>query len=322
MDDLISVIVPVYNVEAYLCRCLDSICGQTYKSLEIILVDDGSKDRSGEICDRYMEKDSRIRVIHKPNGGVSSARNQALKIATGKYIGFVDADDYVTDVMFETLHQSITQYNADIAICGFYKGRTPDAMQRSTSEDTVTLFDPEQSIREMLKKNSYLGYPFNRLFSRSVLVPENEAPVYFDESIHYAEDMLFNCSCMLKSKKIVYNTTPLYYYVVREGSACQSELTEKRLTMLRAIQVMQEMVSEKYPDLSKNFADYYVSVIAHFIGQASEMSNAVLSKKYIRSLKKEYTAHIFDAGWNVKRMLKYILVIISPKLFQRLKQLN
>lgn len=119
--DLISIIIPVYKVEKYLRRCLDSVLNQSYKNLDIILVDDGSPDKCGDICDEYSKKDSRVRVIHKKNAGLSDARNTGLNMARGNYVAFVDSDDYIDAVMYERLHDAIINNNADIAICGFRK---------------------------------------------------------------------------------------------------------------------------------------------------------------------------------------------------------
>lgn len=117
MDPMISVIVPIYNVEKYLARCVDSIVNQTYKNLEIILVDDGSPDRCPQVCDDYAEKDSRIKVVHKKNGGLSDARNAGMAVATGEYISFIDSDDWIETSMFELLLNNIFQYDCEIS-CG------------------------------------------------------------------------------------------------------------------------------------------------------------------------------------------------------------
>ena len=118
--DLISVIIPIYNVEQYLKECLESVINQTYRNLEIILVDDGSKDKSGKICDEYKNKDERIKVVHKENGGLSDARNAGMKIATGKYIQFIDSDDFIDKDMIETLYNLIIENEADISMCSNY----------------------------------------------------------------------------------------------------------------------------------------------------------------------------------------------------------
>ena len=121
MKDLISVIIPIYNVEKYLNKCIDSIINQTYKNLEIILVDDGSPDNCPQICDEYAKKDNRIKVIHKKNGGVSSARNVGLINSTGNYIGFIDPDDYIEPIMYEKLLKVLKESNTLVSMCGFYK---------------------------------------------------------------------------------------------------------------------------------------------------------------------------------------------------------
>ena len=116
----ISVIVPIYNTEKYLARCIESILCQTYTNLEIILVDDGSTDKSGDICDFYARKDNRVKVVHKENGGAAAARNFALNMVTGQYIGFVDSDDYTDIEMYQKLYEKAKQENADIVVCGYY----------------------------------------------------------------------------------------------------------------------------------------------------------------------------------------------------------
>ena len=118
-EELISIIVPVYNVEAYIHQCIKSIIEQSYKNLEIILVDDGSKDKSGKICDDYARKDKRIKVIHKKNGGLSDSRNAGITVATGKYIAFVDSDDWIEKNMYEKMYNECEKFGADICICGF-----------------------------------------------------------------------------------------------------------------------------------------------------------------------------------------------------------
>ncbi len=121
MEELISIIVPVYNVEQYLEKCVKSIIRQTYKNIEIILIDDGATDSSGKICDKLKLKDNRIKVIHKENGGLSDARNAGLKVAKGEYIGFVDSDDYIKEDMFETLYNLNKKYNSEISIVSYYE---------------------------------------------------------------------------------------------------------------------------------------------------------------------------------------------------------
>lgn len=201
----ISVIVPVYKTEGLLDRCVESIVGQTYKNLEIILVDDGSPDNCPAMCDEWAEKDSRIRVIHKENGGVSSARNAALDIATGDYIGFVDSDDWIEPEMYSSLIQKISESGKNIALCSYY------AVEISGERyECRCVVD-----KEVLGKDDYFrfivlggdgGYIWNRLYDADIL-----KEVRFDEDIWYSEDLLFNFKTAQKSNgaaildKIEYN---------------------------------------------------------------------------------------------------------------------
>jgi len=316
-EDLITVIVPIYNVEKYLPRCLDSLLSQTYRNLEIILVDDGSPDRCGEICDEYAEKDSRIQVIHQSNGGVSSARNHALNLATGDYIGFVDPDDDPKNTLFEFLYQNSKHYNADISICGFYQGKDSSSMKRNTEENQTVQMNPEQAIRMMLNDQAYRGYLWNKLFRRELLIPEHGEQLYFEESIHLCEDLLMCCRCMLKSKQIVYDTQPHYYYTIRDDGACKADLNERKLTILKAIQMMKDAVATQCPSLSGYLADYYANVVAAFVGEATTMSDSAASKKYVSALKKEYALHVWDNGYTVKKFVKYGWVMLFPKMYEK-----
>ena len=151
MDDLISIIIPVYRVEKYLEECLNSVINQTYANLEIILIDDGSPDRCGQICDEYAKKDERIEVIHQENQGVSNARNHGIEMAKGKYITFIDSDDYLEQDYIKYLYDEITKFNADISICGTIDiDEKNNILKRSKKfEKTLNLQD---AIKEMLKE--------------------------------------------------------------------------------------------------------------------------------------------------------------------------
>lgn len=176
MDMLISVIVPIYKVESYLNRCIDSIINQTYKNLEIILVDDGSPDRCGEICDNYAKLDSRIRVIHKINGGLSSARNAGLKIAKGDYIGFVDSDDYIKTDMYENLINACIMNECHVSGVRYER-----RYQNGLKEDSLTVItdnslkSSEEYFRELLLHVGDVSV-CTKLFEKSIL--EN---LFFDE---------------------------------------------------------------------------------------------------------------------------------------------
>ena len=164
MNKLISIIIPVYNVSTYLDRCLNSITNQTYRNLEIILINDGSTDKSGRICDAWASKDPRIKVLHTSNQGIAAARNCGLHIAHGDYIGFADPDDWVEPDMFEKLAGSLEQYNADIAICGFEE-KWPDYSVLKVSE-SFRCYTKEEALRELILDRNMQNYAWNKLFRR------------------------------------------------------------------------------------------------------------------------------------------------------------
>jgi glycosyltransferase involved in cell wall biosynthesis len=211
---MITVIVPVYNVEQYLPRCLDSIINQTYKDLEILLIDDGSNDGSGRICDEYAERDSRIIVFHKSNGGVSSARNVGLKQASGNYICFVDSDDIIHPRCIEILHSVIMATNVDIAISGFIKTNDP-AMVFGEIEEPIQIRTVRYSdfiVNSISNHNNVVA----KLYRIDVL--KNHL---FDEEIVYGEDAVFNFSLIYGKKNLhmVRVNQSLYYYINRDSSA-------------------------------------------------------------------------------------------------------
>ena len=168
MGEKISVIVPIYNVEQYLRRCIDSIINQTYKNLEIILVDDGSPDNCGQICDDYAKKDTRIKVIHKKNGGLSDARNVGLEVCTGDYISFVDSDDWIELNTYEIMMKSMNEYNADMVVSNInyvYK----DKVESKYSEDKIRCFNKEEAMKELIKDGLVQAVVWNKLYKRVVI---------------------------------------------------------------------------------------------------------------------------------------------------------
>lgn len=206
MDCTISVIVPVYNSEKYLKRCIDSILNQTYKAIELILVDDGSPDNCGKICDEYAKKDKRVRVIHKTNAGVSAARNSGLEIASGNYATFVDSDDYIEPEMYSNMMEKVHQYNCDVVMCDCIKDFT-DHSEIYTHDIRAGFYDKEQLVNEYyphLLMMENIEYPatisnYLILFNRNKL-----GNLRYVVGVRYSEDLLFGA-------QLVYNTDSFYY---------------------------------------------------------------------------------------------------------------
>lgn len=207
----ISVIVPVYNAQHYLEKCLDSITGQSYRNLEIILVDDGSKDKSGEICDRYAAADGRIKVIHRENGGISAARNSGLNIATGEYYGFADSDDWMESDMYQFLQNDLTSTGADIAVCGFF--RTFDKFEEPNDRShTRRVMKRAEALDWLLQDRLLQNYYWCKLYKRELFngirMPEGRT---FEDA--FTQHLIFE-----KARKVVLHNIPKYHYLIRSDS--------------------------------------------------------------------------------------------------------
>lgn len=227
----ISIIVPVYNVEEYLNKCIDSILNQSFKNFEIILVDDGSTDRSKIICDEYSKLDTRVTVIHKVNGGQSSARNIGLNIAKGNYIGFIDSDDYIHPNMYDILYENIIKYNADMAICNYEKVfDEKECFYKNDNNKEIKLLTNIEALGYLNGKyGSIYEIPCNKIIKREVLGNLR----FLENRIH--EDNFIAHHLLYKSKTIVYDNCKLYYYVQRIGSTMNSKFTLNRLDDVLAI---------------------------------------------------------------------------------------
>ena len=213
MVDLISVIIPVYNVEPYLKKCLDSVVTQTYKEIEIILVDDGSTDGSGLICDEYAAQDKRIKVIRKQNGGLSDARNVGLDQCNGRYVTFIDSDDYVASDYIERLYRILVEYNADIAVCDYFEFYDDEPVQTPEKGEKIIVFDKLQALEQLYGKYStQMTVACSKLY-KTELFKDLRFPV---GKVH--EDMFMAHRVLYKSNGVVLTTRKLYFYRKRKGS--------------------------------------------------------------------------------------------------------
>lgn len=244
-EKIVSVIVPVFRAEKYLSRCLNSICAQTYCNLEIILIDDGSPDNSGIICDDYAAKDNRIRVIHKQNAGVSAARNDGLDVATGEFITFVDSDDYIAPEMYGTLVRMIESENADIAICGFAKERTPGKFE-SYWKEGISLTLSLQEQLECLLTNKYYCCSCGEMLFRSNVISE----IRFDTTKKHNEDLLFIYEVMKSTRKAVYTSEPFYYYCNNQESATNTKFSESKMAIIDVNEFIFQDIEKNFPALS------------------------------------------------------------------------
>lgn len=237
----ISIIVPVYNCEKYLERCLDSIRNQTYENIEVITVDDGSSDRSAEIAKSYAEKDTRFHYYYKENGGVSSTRNFALDRVTGDYIGFVDGDDEILPDMYETLLSLIINQGADVSVISPII--SIDGKRLAFSDDaSVKEFTGEDAIKESLRGVVLAGHLWSKLFKASLF-----EELRLREDIAICEDLIAVYEAFAKSEKIVFADLHKYIYYTNSNSAINSTFKESFLTYITATKYICEMVEAEFP---------------------------------------------------------------------------
>lgn len=213
----ISVIVPIYKVENYLNRCVESIRKQTYRNLEIILVDDGSPDACGEMCDRYAQEDSRIRVIHKENGGLSDARNAGIEVAAGEYIAFIDSDDWIDDKMYEVLYHTLLKYDADIAECSYRNLYADCIVEETACTGNVVEGDNIFALEAMLDWHYFKPNAYNKLYKRSVIADVR----YPKGKLH--EDEYTTYKYMYNARKLVYIDFSFYNYDRRRTDSITGE---------------------------------------------------------------------------------------------------
>lgn len=285
----VSVIVPIYNAEKYLIECLESIINQTYKNIEIILINDGSTDNSLNICNRY-KKYNFLKIISQPNQGVSCARNKGLKIASGKYIVFVDSDDYIAPNMIEELVKGITK--TDIAICE-YNELYKDNVIPIKIDNKLTSINQEEAI--LLTFANAGGYLWNKIFKKDIIEKNN---LYFDKDIHMLEDQLFVLKYLSKINKAKIIHKSLYNYRIRKTSAARNTNDDKYNTIIIALQkiaaifqelkispmaIKQKVIEYSYKDknkyIIKNVEEIFKESLSNIYKEIMQSKDISISKK-------------------------------------------
>ena len=284
--DLISIIVPVYNVEKYLKRCIDSIILQKYKNIEILLIDDGSTDDSGKICDEYATKDSRIRVFHKKNGGLSSARNYGIRESCGKYISFVDSDDYIDENMLFDMYSIATNKKSKIVSCSFkfvYDNGKEITKQNPISEKKYNFSD---SIKEMNKFDLFDMSVCTKLFYKELF-----ADIKFPEG-KLSEDYFVMYKLLEKGNGLYFVSKPYYNYFQRTNSITKSKRINHDFE--RAAYEQMIYIENKYPDLKNIVRAAYLS------------SNLTVYDFYLKNRVKCPKNKLSEFKRNVKENYKYV----------------
>ncbi len=243
MKDLISVIVPIYNVEPYLDKCIASIVNQTYKNLEIILVDDGSPDNCPAMCDSWAKKDDRIRVIHKPNGGLSDARNAGMSVATGELMTFVDSDDWISPDMYEYLYQRLIEDGSDIAACGVQLIWENGTLPRMLTCEGNCVLNREEAMQAIIEE-SWLKQPVVYKIYKTKLIKDVMFPVG-----KYHEDVFWSYRAVSKASKVSVSDHIGYYYLQRGGSIMGKGFSIQSLDCMVATKERYVYVADHYANL-------------------------------------------------------------------------
>ena len=246
MADLISIIIPIYNAEKYLDQCVESIINQTYKELEIILIEDGSPDNSGLICDKWRKKDARIKVFHVDNGGSAKARNIGLCHATGKYVGFVDADDFLMPNMYETLYGLAINSGAEIIECGYYRVKS-DAIYNNMNyleeKKTIYTFNTTEALLENVRDTMVQQVVWNKLYLKKII-----GNIFFTEG-KYIDDEFWTYKIIGSAKKIVSTSEKLYFYRQQESSVMHQNFSLRHMDTLDAKLQRLKYLEIEYPSI-------------------------------------------------------------------------
>ena len=280
MNELISVIVPIYNVEKYLSECIESILNQTYRHLEVILIDDGSTDQSGKICDIYAERDSRVKVIHQKNGGAANAKNAGLKTATGKYLVFVDGDDYLElDALFYMV-DLLQKRNADVVQACFRKIYRDRQSNVCGASDQILEFSAENYIKRYTTDWT-CGLLWDKLYKRKLY--DN---IFFEEG-HKIDDEFFTYQGIMRAQKVVHCPKIIYNYRQRKSSVMYAESSQQRILLdkLDYLNKRRKKIISVFPELDQTFNEHYLNML---LSLSKAPYSTRQSIKEIKELLKEY----------------------------------
>lgn len=307
MSKLISVIVPIYNVENYLDKCIESICAQKYQKLQIILVDDGSQDRCGEICEQWKERDARIQVLHKENGGLSDARNAGMAVAKGEYIGFVDSDDWIEENMYLELLKLLNTYKADIAICNKREIFSDKYEREHENAEEISVWNQKQAMRELVKNEKISSHVWNKLYKRELF-----DGIQFEVGKAY-EDVYIMHEIFGHAKTVVNTSKKYYNYLQRSTSILGDMNLRKQIDLYWGYRRRYDYLADRYPELRQdlsvhmyyvlwgiiqNALDYDYGQVKRVVKDYNALENKVKSKRNV------ILKHCFDLIWIYRNKLK------------------
>ncbi len=317
MEKLVSIIVPIYGVEKYLARGIDSVLEQTYEKIEVILIDDGSPDNCGKICDAYALQDQRIQVIHQKNQGLCIARNSGLKKAKGKYVYFFDPDDYLEKNIIEELVKGIKSNSCDLSICNYFIDKKNKKSVKMNLETKV--YDKTEIFDKILKKNFFCGYVWNKLYKMDIIQKNN---LYFDSNVTMLEDLLFSCKYLTFCKNnIFYNNTPMYNYFIREDSIINEKKFDlKKLKVYEALEQLFSLYENVSPTNVIDLKERYIKITYTYVYslKQNKIDLNVLHEEIRRS--KKYRKELFAMDISLKKKIEILFISTLPTLYGKLRQ--
>ncbi|WP_100012065.1 glycosyltransferase family 2 protein [Lentibacillus sediminis] len=314
MKPVISVIVPVYNIESYLPKCVDSILAQTFTDFEVILVNDGATDQSGEICDFYAMHDQRVKVIHQPNGGLSAARNKGISQSRGKYLSFVDGDDRIDKHMFEKLIEKCLLTECDIAVCAVGREIDGEETFQQPKMESIIELDNTEGMRELFKGQLYRFAACSKLYKKECF----ERISYPENKIH--EDLATTYKVMACARKVTFINYVGYVYVKREGSILNQSYNEKRLDSFPAWKEIIKFMDQNYPELSNEYlACFGYWAIDHMFFIHYQIDDKQIKQEYLKYIRKyiqnNYKSLIRLKELNLKSKYLLSILALNPRLF-------
>lgn len=294
----ISVIIPIYNSEKCIERCIKSVCEQTYENLEIICIDDGSSDSAGKILDECAARDNRITARHQPNHGESYARNEGLKLANGEYIAFVDCDDWIEPTMYEELMEYAEKYDLDMVASSWYKDDDSSSIAiKNQLEVDTGVFGRDDLLEYIYKRDYYRGfaYMWNKLYRRKMLEDNLGEKLRFDEQFRLGGDVLFLAQAALRTKCAMYIDKSFYHYYQRPESGCHTKDLSKMREWIKAYEIIIKLMEQNH--VSTETINYIKRFMAYHSSNAAEMAieqENIMYKKEFQDIMKQYKKEYID----------------------------
>lgn len=322
MNELISVMIPVYNAKDHIGKCIESLLKQTYTNIQIVIVNDGSKDESPLICEEYAKKDKRIKLINQPNGGEGAARNTGLREADGKYLCFVDADDYVKEDFVENFYNLQKKYNAGLSICGFTELKGQEVLNET--KGNIENMNREEAMEKLLKEDSFKGYVWNKMFDMDIIREHN---LQFDVTLAVWTDVLFVFDYMLHIDTVAFNPEPKYYYIYVENSASHEQNhvlgVSKSYSAIRAKEQMIDRIPSGYTGVDRQIRIRFVQsalAVLRNIGYLGEGKGTGFYTGSLATIKK-YQKDVYKY-LNKKEKILVKVCLICPALLMKVYSLK